>query len=441
MQKILHHVHTENVKRVGGVLTLVLLALVPFHALFVVWGGSRLGQSELLSIWKELLILLIVGLALAVSLPQVMRKGWREVFRQPSIVLVGLIIMAGILANLLNANYGMAFFVGIKTTVVPLILFLAVQPFAREISERKLGRVILGSACVVAILALVQFFLVPTSFLASIGYGPSTILPFQGVHPEFPFGRSFSTLGGPNQLGTYLIVPFAVALATAVKARSRKTRLVASLLVVLFVAAAITTFSRSALIGFGVATAVVVLLAVPKRYRLLTALVFLASAVVAALVMWGVLTNDNSTVLDRFLVRGELTPSGVLGGDEGHIAAIVKGYATISMYPGGLGFGTAGPASFYAVRPLLTENWYLQIAIEVGVIGLGLMLLLLAHIVRRVRQHGIHDPIRIGYAAAVLGIMISALFLHSLADSTLAILLFGMGGLLYATRAPKGEEL
>ncbi|MDQ5944057.1 MAG: hypothetical protein QG658_123 [Patescibacteria group bacterium] len=441
MQKILNHVHTANLKRLGGMLIVLLLALVPFHALFVVWGGSVVGRSELLSIWKELLIIFIVGLALAVSLPQVFRKGWREVLRQPSIVLVGLILLAGLLANLLNASYGMAFFVGIKTTAVPLVLFLAVQPFAHEISEHKLARIVLGSACVVAILALVQFFLVPTSFLASIGYGESTILPFQGVHPEFPFGRSFSTLGGPNQLGTYLIVPFAVALAAAVKARSRKSRLVASLLVTLFVTAAITTFSRSALIGFGVATAVVVLLAVPKKYRLLTVLVFLASAAVAALVMWGVLTNDNSTILDRFLVRGELTPSGVLGGDEGHIAAIVKGYATISMFPGGLGFGTAGPASFYAVRPLLTENWYLQIAIEIGLIGLALMLLLLAHIVRRVRQHGIHDPIRIGYAAAVLGIMVSALFLHSLADSTLAILLFGMGGLLYASRAPKGNQL
>jgi len=138
MHKIFQHVHSENLKRLGGVLILVLLALVPFHALFTVWGGTLIGRRELVAIWKEVLILLIVGLALVVSLPSVFRNGWREVLRQPAVVLVGLIILAGLLANMLNANYGMAFFVGVKTTVVPLLLFLAVQPFAHNISERRL---------------------------------------------------------------------------------------------------------------------------------------------------------------------------------------------------------------------------------------------------------------------------------------------------------------
>lgn len=441
MHKIFRHIHTANIQRFGGVLILALLALVPFHALFVVWGGSITSRGELLSIWKELLIICIIGLALAVSLPKALRMGWRQSLRQPALVLVGLIIIAGLFANLLNANYGLAFFVGLKTTALPLVLFLAVQPFAHVISERKLARVVLASACVVAVLALLQFILVPTAFLAQLGYGPSTILPFQGVHSEFPFGRSFATLGGPNQLGTYLIVPFGLSLALAVKARSRKIRVIASVLTALFVAAAMTTFSRSALLGFCVTTAFVVLLAIPKKYRLLAGVLFVASAMTVGLVLWGILTNENASILDRFLLRGDLASSGIIGSDEGRVAALVKGWATISSFPGGLGFGTAGPASFYAVKPLLTENWYLQIAIEVGLIGLGLMLLLLAHIVRQVRQHGPRDPIRIGYAAAVLGVMVAALFLHSLADSTLAILLLGMGGLLYATRPQRGNPV
>ncbi len=439
MIKTHHYLQVASLKRIGGFVTVTLLTLVPFHALFVVWGGSLVGHGELLSIWKELLIVLIVGLAIMVSLPRVLNKGWRTVLNQPAVVLVGLIFLAGILGNLFNASYGKAFFVGVKTTIIPLVLFLAVQPFAHVVSERRLARVILGSAVVVAVLALMQFVLVPTGFLANIGYNETTILPFQGVHPEFPFGRSFATLGGPNQLGTYLIIPTALSLALAVKAGSRRVRLLSSVLLALFVAATVTTFSRSAMIGLGVATAMVVFLAVPKKYRLPTGVAFLAAMLAIGLVMWGTLTNEKATVLDRFLIRGDLTSSGLLGGDEGHVAALVRGYATVSAFPGGLGLGAAGPASFYAVCPLLTENWYLQVAIEVGLIGLILMLLLLAHIVRRVRQHGMHDPVRIGYAAAVLGVMVSALFLHSLADSTLAILLFGAGGLLYGSRAPQGS--
>lgn len=434
MPKMFRQIRIVDFKQFGAVLVLILLALVPFHALFAIWGGELTGQREVIAIWKELLILVITGIALAVSLPAVLKQGWREVLRKPSVVLIGLILLAGLLANILHANYGTAFMVGIKTTAVPLILFLAVQPFASEISRRQLVRVILVSACVVAVLAILQFLLVPTELLAKIGYSSSTILPFQGVHPDFPFSRSFSTLGGPNQLGTYLILPFGFAMALAVKARSRKIRLLTATLACLFVVAAVTSFSRSALIGIGVTAAMAILLAVPRKYRLVTGLMFVIVAFVVALVMWGTLTNSSATIVDRFLVRGELTPSGVLGGDEGHIDAIVKGYTMIMANPGGLGFGAAGPASFYALRPILTENWYLQIAIEVGVIGLGLVLLLLAHIIRQVRQLGVHDPVRIGYVAAVFGVMVAALFLHSLADSTLAILLFGVGGILYATR-------
>lgn len=440
MTKFHQHISRANLQQFGGQLVLVLLALVPFHALLVVWGGSMTGQGELLSVWKELIILVIAGLASFLILSKLVigkSKQWRLLVRQPAVALVGLILLAGLLASIVNASYGKAFLVGVKTTVVPLVLFLAVQPFAKSVSGQKLTRVILGSAVVVAVLALIQFFVVPTGFLASIGYNSATILSFQGVHPGFPFGRTFSTLGGPNQLGTYLIIPSAIALAFAVRGASRQQRLIGASLFVLFILAMITTFSRSALVGLGVAVAITVLLAVPRKYRLTTILIFMVIGLGAGLIIWSALTNSQTTIFDRFLVRGDLTATGLLGGDEGHITALVQGYTALVMHPGGLGFGAAGPASFYAVRTLLTENWYLQIAIEVGLIGLGLMLLLLAHIVRRVRQLEIYSPLRIGYVGAVLGVMVSALFLHSLADSTLAIILFGVGGLLYAAKLPK----
>jgi hypothetical protein len=230
----------------------------------------------------------------------------------------------------------------------------------------------------------------------------------------------------------------AFGLALSTKARSRKIRWLASLVTVIFAVAAVTSFSRSSLIGLGVAAIVVFLLSVPKRYRLLTASGVMTAVLVTGLVFWGVLTNDSATIADRFLLRGEITGGGVVGGDEGHIAAIVTGVSVIVSAPGGLGFGAAGPASFYALRPIITENWYLQIALEVGVIGLGLMLVLLAHIMHRVYQQGPQDPLRIGYIAALCGLLTAALFLHTLADSTLAILIFGVGGILYATRSPRG---
>jgi hypothetical protein len=115
MTKFRQHTSSANLQQFGGQLVLVLLALVPFHALLVVWGGSITGQGELLSVWKELIILVITGLAaflIASKLVTSKSKQWRLLVRQPAVVLVGLILLAGLLANIVNASYGKAFLVG-----------------------------------------------------------------------------------------------------------------------------------------------------------------------------------------------------------------------------------------------------------------------------------------------------------------------------------------
>jgi len=64
-------------------------------------------------------------------------------------------------------------------------------------------------------------FLLPPDFLTHFGYGPSTILPFQHIAMGTNVLRFPGTLGGPNQLGTYLILPLCLSLIYAVKYRKR----------------------------------------------------------------------------------------------------------------------------------------------------------------------------------------------------------------------------
>jgi hypothetical protein len=415
------------------VMILILIVTMPFHALLVVTTSSLIGQNSIIAAWKEVLILLIASISLLSVWAALKNKGWRRVWRRPDVVLITLIGVSGLAANIVNNNLSVSMLVGVKTTFLPLILFLAVQPVAKRISRRRLTWAIMIPAVIVAVLAILQFILAPTDFLTAIGYNSDTILPFQAVHPDFPFGRSFSTLGGPNQLGSYLILPMGISLALAVKSRSSKLRWVASIVTTLFVLAALTSFSRSSLIGIGLTSIVVLLLSVPKKYRLLTLAAMAIGVIVSGMLFWRTITNESVTIVDRYLLRGELTGQGVIGGDEGHITALVVGATKIIANPGGLGFGTAGPASFYSNLPLITENWYLQIAVEVGIVGLILLLLLMAHILAHIYRGGTTDPVRIGFVAAGFGILTAAMFLHTLADSTLAILFFGSAGILYAT--------
>lgn len=437
------HLTITNLRRIGAGIALVLITILPFHAMLSIALGSITGQQELVSIWKEVLVAVLVLLAVLIGLRHIRRHAWQSRWwHRPDLVLIALIVLCGIVASLAGGTWQeYAFLVGVKTSVVPLVLFMAVQPFARQISQRQLIWVLMIPASVVAVVAIWQFFAVPTELLTRLGYSVSTIIPYQGVHPDFPFGRSFATLGGPNQLGAYLIIPAAIALAFAVKGRTRSQRILASIGACGFTLAMITSFSRSALLGFAVASAVTIFLSVPKKFRALSAVGFVGAGIAGALAAWMVLTNAMRTSVDRFLLRGELTSEGILGGDSGHLQALQQGYSAVLSGPIGRGLGTAGPASQYGSRPLITENWYLQIAIEFGVIGLALMLGLIGYIVYTIRHHGPQDPLRIGFVAAIAGVMIANLFLHSLADSTLALLMFAIAGLLCVARPLRGATV
>ena len=124
----------HKLKHFATILTLVLLALVPFHAFLVVWLGSVLGYGSWLAVWKELSIIILAVITSVLALPSLLRMGWRSLLRRPAVVLVGLIILAGLSANILNANYGFSALVGLKTTALPLVLFIAVQAVASDIN-------------------------------------------------------------------------------------------------------------------------------------------------------------------------------------------------------------------------------------------------------------------------------------------------------------------
>jgi len=90
----------------------------------------------------------------------------------------------------------------------------------------------------------------------------------------------------------------------------------------------------------------------------------------------------------------------------------------------GSGLGTAGPAVLKYGNGFISESWYLQIALEMGIIGLLLWLYLIFDILKKL--------IKIKETALVLGLIavsICALFLHTWADNpAVAVTIFVLIG-------------
>ncbi|HRH93764.1 MAG TPA: hypothetical protein PKV72_04520, partial [Candidatus Peribacteria bacterium] len=146
-----------------------------------------------------------------------------------------------------------------------------------------------------------------------------------------------------------------------------------------------------------------------------------------------------------------------LASSRGHLEKPLHALQLIGEHPFGIGLGTAGPASnrfsdtcveleagadaTWAQEhpdlcvmvggtqvqpakpcdcPLLPENWYLQIGIETGVLGLLLFLSLLAVVWNSLLKLKVSVPLAVPVALMLAGVSVAALFLHAWEDAATA---------------------
>lgn len=409
---------------IAVILLSILLVVMPFHAAIVTILGNYLPFKTLLQAWKEILIF-IVGLLCVFAVYKD-----RSLLKFDNINKIAVaIILFSIAVSLVRYNELNAFLAGFKTNLVVLILFLEAQILASKYSFEKIFKIVLIPAVIVTVIALMQPILFRPETLNMIGYGPESINPEQFVEYSNQSIRVFSTLGGPNQLGAYLILPFAMSLVWAIKSK----KFIWYLLPLIFILPIYMTYSRSAWIGTIVAAIVVVLLNFKPKIQLSVGLGLLVLLSTFGYIFYTGSVCDYLAGPVSIIVHGDCS-SGELGGsDMMRVDSIDNGIATIKANPFGSGMGTAGPASFYTQNPLIVENWYIQIAIEVGLIGLILYLAFIVlnmiklYIKSKEKNYSVLPSMLF---ATICGILVASLFLHTLTDSTLSILLFGLLGLV-----------
>lgn len=411
---------------IAGLVTAVIV-LMPVHPFVATWGGISIGPLQLWQGWKEV----ILALAALATLVWLLLRGQLRQVLGDRLVLASSCYLAFCLLATLAYPSSTAGLVGLaadsRYVVILLLGYVVLGQLRPEAAAWLLGfleRYVIAAGIALGVLGVLQVFVLPQDTLTHFGYttgvtiAPTTVLDDNPAAP-----RAFATLRGPNDYGAFLILPL-VLLA----ARRRAAWLwVAGGGAML--AGLVLSGSRSAWLGALVAAGVWAWPyrgRIPCRLRYGVAAIVLLAGLLAALIVTTVpslrLLVFHSSPGDRSLLEGS---------SDAHLAASMAGLTNVVMHPLGCGLGCSGPASYYGGQPHIPENYYLQIAEELGIVGLALWTWLFAVVLRRL-YHLRRQPVARALFSAGCGLAVIGLFLHVWSDDPLSLTWWGLAGIAFA---------
>ncbi len=410
-----------------------LVALMPFHAFFSVWLGHIAGHQALWQSWKEVLIAVLAGLSLWLLAREPRRL--RRLATPFNYAFLGFIAVA-LVVTVFSFDSVVTVVFGLKTDCEFLVALIIAQLVADSAFVTRLLRTILISSGVVIAIGLLQIFALPPDFLRHFGYGPDTIQPFLRLDPAVSDIRIVATLGGPNQLGSFLVLPLALVFWQVVhRPRWWHAGYMAGGMIVLW-----HTYSRGAGIALAAAFLVIILLYLPRRWRWGGMLVAVSLAAVALNLVLANLGGNGS--LQYYLFHQTTHETGVPASTDQHLDALEQGIAKIGKQPLGHGLGSAGPASFQGDHPFIPESYYLQLGVEAGLLGAGLFIAGCGLLGWRLWKLGDGKGSAVwrrqaasGAVATLAGISLLNLILHGWADSSTALVFWSFAGAVVASKA------
>lgn len=386
---------------------ITLVIGIPFSVLVTVWLAGTV-DIRLSSAWKEVMVVVLAFMALYLFLKD--SKLRNTILARKANLLIGVYFFLHLAYIPFSKDYFIAF-AGMASNVRFLICFIIVQVivFYRAGFSERLQNIIINVATVVAGLGIVQALLLPKDFLRHFGYElPGAVK--SGVPPAYHMVansglvRAQSVLRGPNVLGAYLILPLTAAVTT----KKLKTA-------ILFGAAILLSYSRSAWMGAFVALCIIGFYVYQKRLKghgliiaFLTGLIIILTSVFAL-----------NTSIGRQLILHDTGSSIVEDSNAGHLKASTTGFSDILAHPLGRGPGSAGPVSALTGHPRVAENYFIQVTQETGWIGGALLLAIHAVAIKSLILAKTNK--RMTVIASLCGLIVTNLLLHTWADEAVAI--------------------
>jgi hypothetical protein len=393
----------------------VLQSWLWFHTFFPAASAIRLGYA------KEL----IIGVAFL--------SGWRRRPRplaRVDLVGLGLLVLVGVyMLAPLGPAIGIRY-VAARANVGFIAVFLAARWLVDSDKLRQRAQLVIP--CIAGVVASLGIWnrLGPdtwSNWVDTIG-----ILPFRrgvmnaptiGAVEKVPFGggeviRAGSVLFSPNDLAYFMIVIVGLIAGRMVCRVSKPWEPFIGGLCTLCL---FFTFSRSAMALFALGGLVVA--AASGRLSRAIGVVYTGGIVLILVVV--------------LLGAGDQLASGTNANDQrtaGHISAITHAAGQVIAHPAGSGLGTTGSASVrFDTGGFQTENFYLHVGVEVGVLGaigmVAFIVIVMRMLWRRARESG---GLAIGVAGALAAVATGGLVLETFSELATGWTLWLLAGLALA---------
>ena len=307
-----------------------------------------------------------------------------------------------------------------------LLSFLASLFFYRNDSRKsdQAVKLVVAASVVVVAFGFLQVFLLPKDFLSIFGYGAETIKPYQTIDNNESFIRILSTLRGPNPLGAYLAMLAPLVLYWLRKIKFNKY-LKAGAYPVFFITTIYGAQSRSAWIGLLVGLITYALLMNKNKKSLIRYLVAILPLIAAGYLL------RNTQFVQNTIFHNDPTEGNSINSDDQRISSLTYALRSVNEKPFGHGVGSSGPASNYGSSPVIIENQYLDIAYQIGWLGLACYL----GIVICVGWMLIRQGSGLSYAlfSGLVAVSIIALFWPVWTDETVALTWWGLAGIVISS--------
>lgn len=414
-----------------------ILAYVPLHIFLSTWIGTSFGVLPLMKVAKDIVV--VIGALTALAAYASIHKGAavRKLLSDRLILLILAYTALTLLLALTKPTDSDAEVLGVVFNLRFFVFFVYGILLTGLVDVRRLRRqalvAVFASGLITLVFGVFQYLALPNNALTHVGYSRANgVLPAFFIDDKPDLERIMSTQRDPNSFGSYVLILLALALILwVVKPRLRRFAggtMGLSVLCLWF------TFSRSAWIGACITIAVALVLTHSERLKRVMSYrnVWLAFGVaLLAIAAVGYVARDTYIVQNVIFHADQSTT--LEDPNQLRVRFYRESVENIAAHPLGTGPGTSGLASIRnnVQGTRLNENYYLQIATEVGIIGLMLFVAILVLVAMQLYSvHMQGDWLAAALLASFAGLAFTNLLVHIWATEAVAYTWWGLAGLL-----------